>query len=64
MQIESLTQQIEFACFLMLVLIVLAYFPSNAEIAAHFRKWKAARATRRNATRQAREEKIRWIRMQ
>jgi hypothetical protein len=64
MQVEPLSQQIEFACFLMVALIIFAYMPSNSEIAARFRAWKAARAARKNAERRTRENAARWMRMQ
>lgn len=51
MQTEPLSQQIEVACFLMAVLVGLYFLPSNEELAARFRKWKAKRAEQKKAAR-------------
>ena len=52
MNTEPLSQQIWIAIGLFAVLLVIYLLPSNAEIAAGFRRWKAMR-TERKSTRRA-----------
>ncbi len=51
MNTEPLSQQILIAIGLFAMLIALYLLPSNAEIAARFRTWKAARAKHKSARR-------------
>lgn len=51
MYTEPLSQQIWIAIGLYAVLIALYLLPSNAEIVARFRRWKATRAERKSTYR-------------